>query len=129
MRCGAGDCSEGREFPFRDAECGSGASSQDGGHGVDELGDDVIVAQGFEAGGHRGMFLSADINTQVGTMALVPQVVDAVNVPVIASGGIADARGAAAALALGAAAVQVGTAYLFCPQAKVSAPHRAALRG
>jgi nitronate monooxygenase len=93
-----------------------------------ELGADVIVAQGFEAGGHRGMFLSADINTQVGTMALVPQVVDAVNVPVIASGGIGDARGVAAALALGAAAVQVGTAYLLSPQAKVSAPHRAALR-
>jgi nitronate monooxygenase len=94
-----------------------------------DLGADVIVAQGFEAGGHRGMFLTSDINSQVGTMALVPQVVDAVNVPVIATGGIADARGAAAALALGAAAVQVGTAYLFCPQAKVSAPHRAALRG
>ncbi len=93
-----------------------------------DLGADVIVAQGFEAGGHRGMFLSSDIATQVGTMALVPQVVDAVDVPVIAAGGIADARGAAAALALGAAAVQVGTAYLFCPQAKVSAPHRAALR-
>ncbi len=93
-----------------------------------ELGADVIVAQGFEAGGHRGMFLSSDINSQVGTMALVPQVVDAVDVPVIASGGIADARGVAAALALGAAAVQVGTAYLFSPQAKVSALHRAALR-
>ncbi len=93
-----------------------------------ELGADVIVAQGFEAGGHRGMFLSSDINTQVGTMALVPQVVDAVDVPVIASGGVADARGVAAALALGAAAVQVGTAYLFSPQAKVSVLHRAALR-
>jgi nitronate monooxygenase len=93
-----------------------------------ELGADVIVAQGAEAGGHRGMFLSSDISTQVGTMALVPQVVDAVDVPVIAAGGIADARGAAAALALGADAVQVGTAYLFCPEAKVSAPHRAALR-
>src|SRR5262245_34933985 len=93
-----------------------------------ELGADVIVAQGMEAGGHRGMFLSSDIATQVGTMALIPQVVDAVDVPVIATGGIADARGAAAALALGAAAVQVGTAYLFCPQAKVSALHRAALR-
>jgi len=93
-----------------------------------DLGADVIIAQGFEAGGHRGIFLTSDISTQVGTMALVPQVVDAVNVPVIATGGIADARGAAAALALGAAAVQVGTAYLFCPQAKVSALHRAALR-
>ena len=92
------------------------------------LGADVIVAQGFEAGGHRGMFLKSDISAQVGTMALVPQVVDAVDVPVIATGGIADARGAAAALALGADAVQIGTAYLFCPQAKVSALHRAALR-
>ena len=92
------------------------------------LGADVIVAQGFEAGGHRGMFLTSDISAQVGTMALVPQVVDAVDVPVIATGGIADARGAAAALALGADAVQIGTAYLFCPQAKVSALHRAALR-
>jgi nitronate monooxygenase len=93
-----------------------------------DLGADVIVAQGFEAGGHRGMFLTSDISAQVGTMALVPQVVDAVDVPVIATGGIADARGAAAALALGADAVQIGTAYLFCPQAKVSALHRAALR-
>jgi nitronate monooxygenase len=93
-----------------------------------ELGADVIVAQGFEAGGHRGMFLTSNVAAQVGTMALVPQVVDAVDVPVIAAGGIADARGAAAALALGAAAVQVGTAYLFCPEAKVSALHRAALR-
>jgi nitronate monooxygenase len=93
-----------------------------------DLGADVIVAQGFEAGGHRGMFLTSDISAQVGTMALVPQVVDAVDVPVIATGGIADARGAAAALALGADAVQIGTAYLFCPQAKVSALHRVALR-
>jgi nitronate monooxygenase len=93
-----------------------------------ELGADVVVAQGFEAGGHRGMFLTSDINTQVGTMALIPQVVDAVAVPVIASGGIADARGVAATLALGAAAAQIGTAYLLSPQAKVSEPHRAALR-
>ena len=70
-----------------------------------DLGADVIVAQGLEAGGHRGMFLTSDISAQVGTMALVPQVVDAVDVPVIATGGIADARGAAAALALGADAV------------------------
>lgn len=90
-------------------------------------GVDAIVAQGFEAGGHRGLFLSADIGRQVGTIALVPQVVDAVNVPVIAAGGIADARGVAAAFALGAAAVQVGTAYLFCAEAGLSVVHRTAL--
>ena len=90
-------------------------------------GVDAIVAQGVEAGGHRGMFLSDDIATQVGTMALVPQIAAAVDVPVIAAGGIADARGVAAALALGAAGVQVGTAYLLCPEATTSAVHRAAL--
>ena len=87
----------------------------------------AIVAQGFEAGGHRGIFLSADVATQVGTFALLPQIVDAVDVPVVAAGGIGDARGIVAAFALGAAAVQVGTAYLHCPEAKVSAPHRTAL--
>jgi nitronate monooxygenase len=87
----------------------------------------AIVAQGFEAGGHRGMFLSNNIASQVGTFALVPQVVDAVKVPVIASGGIGDARGIAAAVALGAAGAQLGTAYLRCPEAKISAPYRAAL--
>jgi nitronate monooxygenase len=95
---------------------------------LEERGCDVIIAQGYEAGGHRGMFLSPDITTQAGTFALVPQVVDAVKVPVIAAGGIADGRGIAAALALGAAAVQIGTAYLFCPEAKISLAHRAALR-
>ena len=93
-----------------------------------ELGCDAIVAQGLEAGGHRGMFLDMDLNAQVGTFALVPQVVDAVEVPVIAAGGITDARGAAAAFALGAAAVQVGTAYLFCPEAPINPVHRAALK-
>lgn len=93
-----------------------------------EHGADAIIAQGYEAGGHRGMFLSDDVATQVGTMALVPQVVDAVKLPVIAAGGITDARGIAAAIALGAAGAQIGTAYLFSPEAKVSAPHRAALR-
>ena len=90
-------------------------------------GVDAIVAQGLEAGGHRGMFLSNDVSTQVGIFALLPQIVAAVDVPVIAAGGIADARGVAAALALGADGVQVGTAYLLCPEADTSALHRAAL--
>jgi nitronate monooxygenase len=96
---------------------------------LEERGCDAIIAQGAEAGGHRGIFLSDDITTQVGTFALVPQVVDAVTVPVIAAGGISDARGIAAAFALGAAAVQIGTAYLFAPEARIAAPHRAALHG
>lgn len=90
-------------------------------------GCDAIIAMGYEAGGHRGMFLSDDITSQIGTFALVPQVVDAVCIPVIAAGGIGDHRGLVASLALGASAVQVGTAYLFCPEAKVSAAHRQAL--
>jgi nitronate monooxygenase len=90
-------------------------------------GADVVVAQGCEAGGHRGMFLASDVATQVGTLALLPQVVDAVTVPVIAAGGITDARGIVAAFALGACGVQMGTAYLFAREAKISAPLRAAL--
>jgi nitronate monooxygenase len=86
-----------------------------------------VIAQGFEAGGHRGMFLTENLATQVGTFALVPQVVDAVKVPVIAAGAITDARGIAAALALGAAGVQIGTAYMFCPESVILGPHRAAL--
>jgi nitronate monooxygenase len=92
-------------------------------HGVD-----AIVAQGLEAGGHRGMFLSSDLDTQVGTFALVSQIVHAVNVPVIAAGGIANAEGVAAAMALGAAGVQIGTAFMLCPEAKTSAVHRAVLK-
>lgn len=91
-------------------------------------GADAIIAQGLEAGGHRGLFLTDDLTTQLGTFALLPQVVQAVNVPVIAAGGIADARGVAAAMALGAAGVQVGTAYLLCPEATTTAIHRAALK-
>jgi nitronate monooxygenase len=90
-------------------------------------GCDAVVAQGYEAGGHRGMFLAEDASTQAGTMALVPQVADAVDVPVIAAGGIADGRGIAAAFALGASGVQIGTAYLFTPESLINDLHRAAL--
>jgi len=94
-------------------------------------GADAVIAQGLEAGGHRGHFLDVDpataLTRQMGTFALLPQVAAAVRVPVIAAGGIADAEGVAAALALGAAAVQVGTAYLLCPEATTTAIHRAAL--
>ncbi|CRI56602.1 NAD(P)H-dependent flavin oxidoreductase [Pseudomonas sp. CCOS 191] len=94
---------------------------------LEQHGCDAIIAMGYEAGGHRGMFLSNDITSQIGTFALVPQIVDAVSLPVIAAGGVADHRGLLAALALGASAVQIGTAYLFCPEAKVSPAHRRAL--
>ena len=90
-------------------------------------GADVIIAQGYEAGGHRGMFLTGDLSTQTGTFALVRQVVKAVSVPVVAAGGIADKEGVAAALRLGASGVQVGTAYLLCPEANTSVVARAAL--
>lgn len=91
---------------------------------LEDHGADVIIAQGTEAGGHRGMFLTEDISGQPGTFALVPQVVDAVKVPVVAAGGIADGRGIAAAMMLGAAGAQIGTAYLFSPEARISKPHR-----
>ncbi|WP_309086208.1 nitronate monooxygenase family protein [Chelativorans sp.] len=94
---------------------------------LEEHGCDVVIAQGAEAGGHRGIFLEDDISTQPGTVALVPQVVDAVSIPVIATGGISDARGVAAASMLGASAVQVGTAYLQSPEALSSPIHREAL--
>jgi nitronate monooxygenase len=94
---------------------------------LEQNGVDAVIAQGCEAGGHRGMFLSDTIATQAGTFALVPQVVDAVKIPVIAAGGIADARGIAAAFALGAAGAQIGTAFLWSPESKISALHRDAL--
>jgi nitronate monooxygenase len=94
---------------------------------LEQHGADAVIAQGAEAGGHRAMFLTENISEQPGTFALVPQVVDAVRVPVIAAGGIADGRGIAAAFALGASGVQIGSAYLRCPESKVSAAGRAAL--
>jgi nitronate monooxygenase len=95
---------------------------------LEKHGADAIIAQGLEAGGHRGMFLSADLSSQVGIFALLPRVIAAVHVPVIAAGGISDIRGIAAAKTLGAAGVQIGTAYLLCPEATTSAVHRSALR-
>lgn len=95
---------------------------------LEEQGVDAIIAQGLEAGGHRGHFLVDDLTRQAGTFTLVPQIVQTVKVPVLAAGGIADAKGVAAAMRLGAAGVQVGTAYLLCPEATTSAVHRAALK-
>jgi len=95
---------------------------------LEKRGVDAIIAQGREAGGHRGMFLTEDVDAQPGLFALLPQVVAAVRVPVIAAGGVADGRGVAACFALGASAVQIGTAYLLTPQATVSAIHREAIK-
>lgn len=105
----------------------SSATTVDEARWLEERGVHAIIAQGLEAGGHRGHFLSDDLTLQSGTIALVPQIARAVRVPVIAAGGIADAQGVAAALALGASAVQVGTSYLLCPEATTRAVHRTAL--
>nr|WP_024306690.1 nitronate monooxygenase [Pseudomonas sp. P818] len=106
----------------------SSATTLDEALWLQERGVDAVIAQGLEAGGHRGHFLDHDLSRQLGTFALLPQLVDALNVPVIAAGGIGDARGVAAAMALGAAGVQVGSAYLLCPEANTSAIHRDALQ-
>lgn len=95
---------------------------------LEKKGVDAIIAQGLEAGGHRGMFLSGDIHTQLGTLSLVRQIVKAIDIPVIAAGGIADAHCVTAAMSLGAAGTQIGTAYLLCPEAKTSNLHRTALK-
>jgi nitronate monooxygenase len=95
---------------------------------LEQRGVDAIIAQGTEAGGHRGTFTGVDMSMQPGLFALLPQVVDAVKVPVIAAGGVADGRTMAAALVLGASAVQLGTAFLRCEEANVLDAHRAALR-
>ncbi len=106
----------------------SSATTVDEARWLEAQGVDAVIAQGLEAGGHRGLFLTTDLSTQIGTFALVPQIVRAVRIPVIAAGGIGDAKGVAAAMALGAAGVQVGTAYLLCHEANTSAVHRAALK-
>lgn len=106
----------------------SSATTVDEARWLEAQGVDAVIAQGLEAGGHRGLFLTTDLSTQIGTLALVPQIVQAVRIPVIAAGGIGDAKGVAAAMALGAAGVQVGTAYLLCHEATTSAVHRAALK-
>lgn len=95
---------------------------------LEDNGCDAVIAQGNEAGGHRGMFLTEDIDSQPGTFALVPQIASAVSIPVIAAGGIADGRGIAAAFALGASAAQIGTAYLFTPESLITDLHRSALK-
>jgi nitronate monooxygenase len=120
------------ELLARVKTCGSkilsSATTVDEAQWLEAHGADAIIAQGLEAGGHRGMFLSDDLTTQVGTMALVPQIVRKVRIPVIAAGGIADSKGVAAAMTLGAIGVQIGTAYLLCAEATTSAVHRATLK-
>ena len=106
----------------------SSATTVDEARWLEAHGVDAIIAQGLEAGGHRGIFLSEDLNTQISTFALVPQIVQAVKIPVIAAGGIADPKGVAAAMALGASGVQIGTAYMLCTEATTSAVHRMALK-
>lgn len=104
------------------------ATTLDEARWLDQHGADVIIAQGFEAGGHRGIFLTRDLSTQVGTFSLVAQITHHLDRPVIAAGGIADARGVAAAIKAGAIAAQLGTAYLLCSETKTSQIHRAALK-
>jgi nitronate monooxygenase len=106
----------------------SSATTVDEARWLEAHGADAVIAQGSEAGGHRGMFLTDDLTTQLGTFALLPQIVAAVSVPVIAAGGVADARAVAATLTLGATAAQVGTAYLLCPEATTNPVHRAELQ-
>ena len=95
---------------------------------LEKNGADAIIAQGIEAGGHRGMFLSNDLSTQIERFALVTRLIERVKLPVIAAGGISSAKDVADALSLGASAVQIGTAYLLCPESKTSPIHRDALK-
>lgn len=111
------------------SKVGSSATTVQEALWLEAQGVDFVIAQGLEAGGHRGMFLTSDITTQLGTFALLPQIVAAVKVPVVATGGIADARGVAAAMALGASGVQAGTAFLLCDECTLTPMYRAALQG
>jgi nitronate monooxygenase len=115
---------------LKDAGCAilSSATTVAEARSLEESGADVIIAQGYDAGGHRGSFSGSPGAGMIGTMALVPQIADAVRVPVIAAGGIADGRGIVAAFALGASGVQLGTAFLGCPEATMSPVHRTRLR-
>jgi nitronate monooxygenase len=103
------------------------ATTRDEAIALEEAGVDVIVASGFEAGGHRGSFLRSSEDSLTGTVSLVPQIVDAVGIPVVAAGGIADARGIAAAFALGAEGVQMGTVFLACEESGATTSHREAI--
>src|SRR5439155_8139736 len=105
------------------------ATTHDEAVALQDAGVDVVVASGFEAGGDRGSFLRSSEESLTGTFSLVPQVADVVHVPVVAAGGIADARGVVAALALGAEGVQMGTAFLACEESGASEHHRQALLG
>ena len=111
-----------------DVKVVSSATTLQEGLWLETHGVDAVIAQGLEAGGHRGMFLNEDLNDQLGTMALVPQLVHALKVPVIAAGGISDRAGVVAAMRLGASLAQVGTSYLLCPEARISVPHMGALK-
>jgi nitronate monooxygenase len=103
------------------------ATTRDEAIALEQAGVDVIVASGFEAGGHRGSFLRSSEDSLTGTISLVPQIVDAVQLPVVAAGGIADARGVAAAFALGAQGVQMGTVFLACEESGATTLHREAI--
>jgi nitronate monooxygenase len=115
------------EFHHRGIAIIGTATTVDEAIALDEAGVGVVAASGFEAGGHRGSFLRPSEESLTGTIALVPQIVDAVKVPVVAAGGIADARGIVAAFALGASGVQMGTVFLTCEESGASPTHRKAL--
>lgn len=118
-----------REVKAIGARILSSATTVEEARWLESHGVDAVIAQGLEAGGHRATFRAPFASGEIGTMALVPQVVDAVRCPVIAAGGIMDGRGIAAALVLGAAGVQMGTAFLGCPEATVDPVHRRELHG